>query len=219
MSFSNRISKFFLEIIYLIVPTMLLNAPFHQGGYSFFEALRNAAFVICFLFALFTFQDRDGYFANANSRYPLIFIIIAFIYNPFLVLHLNRQIWTGIDILSGIFMLWYFIERKIYHRTNPSFQKELKEQRKNQEDENQRIRNLNWCKTCKHYRKNKLFENPYKGTHLNQDIPDPQYLPCGIFDTAKHVWEDFYGKPEGERTLFPLHCPFWEPRKSFFKIS
>lgn len=214
MSPSNRIAKIFAEMIYLSVPAMLFYAPFHQGRYIFFIYLRGAVSLICFLFTLWTIQDGTDYFADSDSKYPYFFIIIGLIFNPFLILHLTRQLWTAIDIFAGIFFLWYYVERKISHRADPSFH----EQEKKAEEEYQRIRNLNWCKTCKHYRKNKLFENPYKGTRLNQDIPDPQYLPCGIFDTAKHVWEDFYGKPEGDRTLFPSHCPFWEPRKSFFKI-
>jgi len=112
----DRIAKYLLTLFYLTVPGLLFFAPFYDGDYSFFQLLRGVTFIFCGYFAIITLFADDGYSANRNSKYPLIFGIIAIIFNPIIPIHLNRELWAFIDFAAGSFLIFYFIERKAAHK-------------------------------------------------------------------------------------------------------
>lgn len=115
----DTLAKLLCELIYLSMPLLLFYAPFYHGNYSYFGVIRYIIFSICALLAFSIGVSLDDYLANENSKYMHIFTLIAIIYNPILPLHLSRDLWMPIDWASAVFLLWYYIERKIYHRTHP----------------------------------------------------------------------------------------------------
>jgi hypothetical protein len=71
-------------------------------------------------------------------------------------------------------------------------------------------KNLQWCKTCKYFRKIKdwEFKNHYSKEMLSEDK-----IPCQIFTKTKDVWLKFFNTPEMEKTLYPKnYCPQWVRR-------
>jgi hypothetical protein len=115
--------KQIINLMYLVFPGMLFYAPFHTGDYSFFKILRLLVTLFCGYFT-FISGSNDDYFSDTNERYPKIFLGITIFFGlsliPYLVKGLSfslpRVVWNIIDYLTGGFLLFYFIERKIYHR-------------------------------------------------------------------------------------------------------
>lgn len=118
MTIGNRFAKLLIDIVYLAIPCLLFYTPFYDGDYSYYISLRKVVFLFCGYFTFLTFMYEDGYFANRNSKYPYFFLVITILYNPIIMIHLDKDIWTPINIITGIFLLFYFIERKIYHKTH-----------------------------------------------------------------------------------------------------
>ena len=102
------------SLLYLFIVGLLFYAPFYQGAYLhlFYPTLSFLIFLECFLLALVTL-DNDEYFGG--DKYFYIFAIIAILFNPVIPIPLNKEIWTLVYFIVGIFMLVYFIERKIAH--------------------------------------------------------------------------------------------------------
>ena len=123
MNTGEKIAKQFINLLYLLFPGMLFYAPFHTGDYWFFRMLRCMIMLFCGYFAIIT-SGGDDYFSDTNEIYPKIFWGITIFFGlsciPFLipnmVFSLPRQLWNIIDFIVGGFLLFYFIERKIYHK-------------------------------------------------------------------------------------------------------
>jgi hypothetical protein len=212
MTVQNRAAKFFIEIVYLVIPGLLFYAPFHEGEYSFYTLLRVLVFIFCVYIALITLLNQEGYYANPKSKYPIIFGAIAVIFNPIIPIHLDRDVWGVIDFIAGFFIMFYFIERKVFHRTNGKMKKVIKEREDKIDEEHKRIKSLKWCKTCKYYKKNKKYSNTLDGLYRNESKPNEIYLPCANIVKTKKTWERFYEMIPNKRTLFPNDCTEWEKR-------
>jgi hypothetical protein len=119
----NFFAYLFVNAMYLALPFMLFYAPFHHGDYWFFRMLRILTTMFCGYFAIITAGD-DYYFTDINNIYPKIFLGIAIFFGisciPFVVdsirFSIPRKIWNIIDLLTGGFLMFYFVERKITHR-------------------------------------------------------------------------------------------------------
>jgi len=209
MTTGNRIAKILLNSLFLICPALLFYAPFYHGDYSYYEILRTVVFLFAGWLALITTLHQDGYFANPNSKYPIIFGIIAVLFNPIFPIHLSREIWAPIDIIAGIFFLIYFVERKISHKTNKEIANEQAEIDKKQDEEYNRLKNLQWCKTCLYYKKNRAYKDSLTGTWLNKTLPQIEKLPCSIAAQAIETWQKYYETPVKERTLYPNNCKLY----------
>jgi hypothetical protein len=110
-----------LNIMYLAIPFLLLTAPFWKGALtSYYSALD---FIVAFFLFMFGFWSGDGdYFGDINGYYQKIFFTLAAIFvimttaSYILHIHIPKELWSAIDIITGIFLIFYYIERKIDHR-------------------------------------------------------------------------------------------------------
>jgi hypothetical protein len=116
MEIRNKIAKQILNLMYLSFPGMLFYAPFHTGDYFYFRFLRGAILSFCTCFFFFT-VGGDEYYTDSREIYPKIFLGIAiFFFISLFGFRLPRMIWNIIDYVAGGFLLFYFFERKWYHK-------------------------------------------------------------------------------------------------------
>jgi len=71
---------------------------------------------------------------------------------------------------------------------------------------------IQWCKTCKYFKKNKKYEETINGLWRNETMPNKELIPCKEFDKTKEIWENYYNLNQSERTLYPKNCNFWKKR-------
>lgn len=69
---------------------------------------------------------------------------------------------------------------------------------------------IEWCRTCKYYRKVREYEDVMTGLWRETSMPRSDKLPCTIALETVHVWEAYYDAELGSRTLFPRDCPHYE---------
>ena len=85
--------------IALLAATIFLFFAFVDGlPYGFFTLLR---FVVCAssIFAAFVAHEFE------KGLFVWFFSLFAFLFNPIIPIHLNREIWLVIDAIVGTFML------------------------------------------------------------------------------------------------------------------
>jgi hypothetical protein len=109
-----------VNIMYLAIPLLLITAPFWEGSLtSYYSALD--CIVALFLF-MFGAWSSDDYFGDINGNYQKIFFTLATIFTILTVasyilhIHVPKKLWSVVDIITGGFLLFYYIERKIDHR-------------------------------------------------------------------------------------------------------
>jgi len=110
-----------INIIYLIIPISLLTAPFWEGSLTSFYSVLN--FIVTFFLFMFGLWSGDGdYFGDINGKYQKIFFTLAAIFvilmiaSYYLYIHISKALWSVIDIITGVYLLFYYVERKINHR-------------------------------------------------------------------------------------------------------
>lgn len=69
---------------------------------------------------------------------------------------------------------------------------------------------INWCRTCKHFRRIKEYENNVNGLWQSKFMPSNDKLPCDIFLETENTWKQYFGLEPSERSLFPKDCEFFE---------
>ena len=72
------------------------------------------------------------------------------------------------------------------------------------------VKDIRWCRTCKHYRKVPEYEDTMKGLWKKESMPRSDKLPCKIALETSQVWEAYYETEPKSRALFPKDCPFFE---------
>ncbi|MFZ2171580.1 MAG: hypothetical protein WAW61_18320 [Methylococcaceae bacterium] len=73
------------------------------------------------------------------------------------------------------------------------------------------VNDINWCRTCKHYRKVSEYEDIMEGYLCSaKSMPRSDKLPCKIVLETSQVWEAFYKIKPKSRALFPKNCPHYE---------
>jgi hypothetical protein len=72
------------------------------------------------------------------------------------------------------------------------------------------VREIKWCRNCKHYRKSGEYEDTLRGLRQSVSMPRSDKLPCSIPLETAEVWQRFYATELRSRTLFPKDCAFFE---------
>lgn len=72
--------------------------------------------------------------------------------------------------------------------------------------------NIQWCRTCKHYRKSKEYEDTFKGLWRSESMPRSDKLPCNISLETANVWQLYFSLEPDSRALFPKDCSFYEKK-------
>jgi hypothetical protein len=87
-----------LAILFLFIG--ILDMP-----YGYYEFLRIAITVISIYF-VFIFYKKD------KTLLMWIFILIAVLFNPLFVIHLNKELWKYIDIGSALLFSYILLSKK-----------------------------------------------------------------------------------------------------------
>ncbi|ACL06899.1 hypothetical protein Dalk_5229 [Desulfatibacillum aliphaticivorans] len=86
--------------------TMLLWALYPENPYGYYVLLRIVLFIVCIFFVI----DAKE---KLNTPMAVAFGITGIIYNPVISIHLTREIWTVINVLTVfLFGLEGFLFRK-----------------------------------------------------------------------------------------------------------
>jgi|SRR3989344_1612730 len=86
------------SIVLLIAAAFLFIALFDGWPYGFFTLLRFVVFAGAAYIAWMAYEEK-------KEKWVWIFGFLAVLFNPFMVIHLNRELWSIIDLIVGIFMI------------------------------------------------------------------------------------------------------------------
>ncbi|MCK9582894.1 MAG: hypothetical protein M0Q46_04705 [Endomicrobiales bacterium] len=86
------------NIAVIISATFLFLALFDGWLYGFFTLLR---FVVCASSAYVAWVAHEA----QKEKWVWIFGFLSVLFNPFIAIHLNREIWSFIDFIVGVFMV------------------------------------------------------------------------------------------------------------------
>lgn len=53
-----------------------------------------------------------------KEKWVWIFGFLAVLFNPFIVIHFNRELWSFIDVIVGVFMIVSIFTLKLGHKSN-----------------------------------------------------------------------------------------------------
>lgn len=96
----NNYKKLNKKVILTLVASAFLFIALANGlPYGYFTLLR---FIVCAITAYLAYL---AYEENNESFWVWIFGFIAVLFNPIFLIHLNREVWFPIDLITGIFLL------------------------------------------------------------------------------------------------------------------
>jgi uncharacterized membrane protein YbhN (UPF0104 family) len=108
-----------LNIMYLAIPFLLLTAPFWEGSLTSFYSIFDYIVAI-FLFWFGLWSGDGDYFGDINGIYQKIFFTLVAIFVIMIIasnfFHIPKGLWSVIDVVTGGFLIFCYIERKIDHR-------------------------------------------------------------------------------------------------------
>jgi len=99
------------NIILLIAAAFLFLALIDGWPYGFFTLLRFAIFTGAAYIAWMAYEQQ-------KEKWVWIFGFLAVLFNPFIVIHLNREIWSVIDFIVGVFMIVSVFVLKLEQKPN-----------------------------------------------------------------------------------------------------
>lgn len=99
------------NIALIIAATFLFVALFDGWPYGFFTLLRFVVFASSAYVAYMAYEVQ-------KEKGVWIFGFLAILFNPFIVIHLNREIWSVLDLIVGIFMIISVFVLKLEHKPN-----------------------------------------------------------------------------------------------------
>jgi len=99
------------NIALLIATAFLLVALFDGWPYGFFTLLRFVVFASSAYVAWMAYEVQ-------KEKWVWIFGFLAVLFNPFIVIHLDREIWSIIDLIVGVFMVVSVFVLKLDRKPN-----------------------------------------------------------------------------------------------------
>ena len=99
------------NIALIIAATFLFVALFDGWPYGFFTLLRFVVFASSAYVAYMAYEVQ-------KEKWVWIFGFLAILFNPFIVIHLNREIWSVLDLIVGIFMIVSVFVLKLERKPN-----------------------------------------------------------------------------------------------------
>ncbi len=97
------------NIALLIAAAFLFVALFNGWPYGFFTLLRFVVFASSAYVAWMAYEAQ-------KEKWVWIFGFLAVLFNPFIVIHLNREIWSVIDLIVAVFMIISVFMLKLQHK-------------------------------------------------------------------------------------------------------
>jgi len=101
------------NIALLIAVGFLFLAMFNGWPYGFFTLLRFVVFASSAYVAWMAYEAQ-------KEKWVWIFGFLAVLFNPFIVIYLNRELWSVIDVIVGVFMIISVFTLKLGHRPSNS---------------------------------------------------------------------------------------------------
>lgn len=90
------------------VPALLLfYAPFHEGDYGFYVALRLIVCVVSIFRIYKIYEDNSD---NYNNWVAILFLVTVILFQPFWSWGIERETWAWIDVFCGLLFLGYSIK-------------------------------------------------------------------------------------------------------------
>lgn len=86
------------NIIAIVAATFLFLALFDGWPYGFFTLLRFVVFASTAYIAWIAYEQK-------KEKWVWIFGFLAVLFNPFIPIYLNRELWSIIDFVVGVFMI------------------------------------------------------------------------------------------------------------------
>lgn len=86
------------NIALLVAAIFLFIALFDGWPYGFYTLLRFVIFAISAYVAWMSYEVK-------KEKWVWIFGFLAVLFNPFIVIHFDREIWSVIDLIVGVFMI------------------------------------------------------------------------------------------------------------------
>jgi len=86
------------NIASIIATVFLFLALLNGWPYGFFTLLRFVVFVATAYIAWLAYEQQ-------KAKWVWIFGFLAVLFNPFIVIHLNRELWSFIDVIVGVFII------------------------------------------------------------------------------------------------------------------
>lgn len=86
------------NIALFIAVAFLFAALFNGLPYGFFTLLRFVVFASSAYVAYMAYEAK-------KEKWVWTFGFLAVLFNPFIVIHLDREIWSIIDLIVGVFMI------------------------------------------------------------------------------------------------------------------
>jgi len=99
------------NIALLIAAVFLFLALFDGWPYGFFTLLRFVIFAIAAYIVWMAYEAK-------KEKWVWIFGFLAVLFNPFIIIHLNREIWSFIDLIVGVFMIVSIFVLKLESKSN-----------------------------------------------------------------------------------------------------
>ena len=98
-----------------IVAIIMLLIALAQNPYGYYILLRWVICAICFYYAFVAYKEK-------NIPWALTFGVGAAIYNPIFPLHLGRQVWSVVNIISVIVIVTslFALRRRRYDLFDPN---------------------------------------------------------------------------------------------------
>ena len=97
------------NIALLIVAGFLFLAMFGGWPYGFFTMLRFVVFASSAYVAWIAYEAQ-------KEKWVWVFGFLAVLFNPFIIIHLNRDMWSVIDLIVGMFMIVSVFVLKLGHK-------------------------------------------------------------------------------------------------------
>jgi hypothetical protein len=86
------------NIVSVIATVFLFLALLNSWPYGFFTLLRFVVFSATAYIAWLAYEQQ-------KEKWIWIFGFLAVLFNPFIVIHLNRELWSFIDVIVGVFII------------------------------------------------------------------------------------------------------------------
>lgn len=97
------------NIILGITALFLFAALIDGWPYGFFTLLRFIVFTATAYVSWMAYEQQ-------KEKWVWVFGFLAVLFNPFIVIHLNRELWSLIDLIVGVFMIISVFALKLEHR-------------------------------------------------------------------------------------------------------
>ena len=100
-----NISKSSLIVILLIPGVLLFLAPIIKFPYGYYTFMRIFVFITAawYIFSSIVINKSIGVVST-------VFFIILILYNPFIQIHLSREIWAPLNFISASIYFWMFFK-------------------------------------------------------------------------------------------------------------